>query len=43
MGGVLVVMQGGRVVYRYLSRAAGDHPPLTEVLAALPGASDARV
>lgn len=38
MGGVLVVVPGGRVVYRYLSSAAGDHPPVADVLAALPDA-----
>jgi len=36
LGGVLVVLPGGRVAYRYLSNEAGDHPPLSEVLAALP-------
>lgn len=36
MGGVLVVLPGGRVAYRYLSSAAGDHPPVAELLAALP-------
>ena len=35
LGGVLVVFPGGRVAYRYLSQAAGDHPPVAEVLAAL--------
>lgn len=37
-GGVLVVMPDGEVVYRYASEAAGDHPPVEEVLAALEGA-----
>jgi peroxiredoxin len=36
MGGVLVVLPGGRIAYHYASRAAGDHPPVDEVLAALP-------
>jgi hypothetical protein len=35
LGGVLVVRPGGHVAYRHLSRAAGDHPPAAEVLAAL--------
>jgi hypothetical protein len=39
MGGVLIVLPGGRVAYRYLSSAAGDHPPVAELIAALPGAS----
>jgi hypothetical protein len=37
-GGVLVVMPGGDVVYRYASRVAGDHPPVADVLAALEAA-----
>ena len=40
MGGALVVLPGGRVAYRYLSRAAGEHPPIAELLAALPDAAD---
>jgi hypothetical protein len=40
MGGVLVVMPGGRVAYRYLSRAGGDHPKAAELLAALPDAAE---
>ncbi len=36
MGGVLVVLPGGQVAYRYLSESAGDHPPVADVLAALP-------
>lgn len=35
LGGVLVVRRGGDLVYRYASREAGDHPPVSEVLAAL--------
>jgi hypothetical protein len=35
LGGVLVVRPGGEVAYRYLSDAAGDHPPVEELLAAL--------
>ena len=42
LGGVLVVLRGGRIAYRYGSRAAGDHPPLREVLAALPAADGVR-
>src|SRR5574341_2508511 len=41
MGGVLVVLPGGAVAYEYLSEAAGDHPPVAEVLAALPKAGKA--
>lgn len=33
-GGVFVMRRGGDIVYRYVSEAAGDHPPLDEVLAA---------
>ena len=33
-GGVFVMRKGGAIVYRYVSEAAGDHPPLDEVLAA---------
>jgi AhpC/TSA antioxidant enzyme len=40
MGGVLLVLPGGQVVYRYLSSAAGDHPPVAELLAALAGAAE---
>ncbi len=36
LGGVLVVLPDGRVTFRYLSHEAGDHPPVPEVLAALP-------
>lgn len=36
LGGVLVVLPGGRVAYRYLSEVPGDHPPVADVLAALP-------
>jgi hypothetical protein len=35
LGGVLVVLPGGRVAYRYLSDTSADHPPVTEVLSAL--------
>ena len=35
LGGVLVVLPDGRVPYRYLSAIAGDHPPVSAVLAAL--------
>lgn len=35
LGGVLVVRPGGRVAYRYASDAAGDHPPVEDILAAL--------
>jgi hypothetical protein len=36
MGGVLVVRKGGEVAYSYLADAPGDHPPVADVLAALP-------
>lgn len=39
LGGVLVVLPDGRVAYRYLSTVAGDHPPPSEVLAALEAAA----
>jgi hypothetical protein len=35
LGGVLVVRPGGGVLYRHLSSAAGDHPPLDDILSAL--------
>jgi hypothetical protein len=35
LGGVLVVRPGGVVAYRYLSAAAGDHPPVDDLLAAI--------
>jgi AhpC/TSA antioxidant enzyme len=35
-GGVLVVAPGDRVAYSYLSKAAGDHPQVDEVIAAIP-------
>lgn len=37
LGGVLVVRPGGEIAYRHLSAAAGDHPPVGEVLAAVEG------
>lgn len=39
LGGVLVVLAGGRVAYRHLSSEAGDHPPVEEVVAALEGSA----
>ena len=39
LGGVLVVLPGGTVAYRYLSNSAGDHPPVADILAALPAAA----
>ena len=36
LGGVLVVRPGGEIAFRYLSSAAGDHPPIEAVIAALP-------
>ena len=34
-GGTVVVTGDGRIVYRYLSKAAGDHAPLSEILSVL--------
>ena len=39
LGGVLVVTPDGSVPYRYLSSTAGDHPPASEILAALTAAA----
>ncbi|MFI5183794.1 MAG: AhpC/TSA family protein [Vicinamibacteria bacterium] len=36
LGGVLVVLPGGRVSYLHSSVDAGDHAPLADILAALP-------
>lgn len=39
LGGVFVIRPSGDLAYRYVSREAGDHPPVDDVLAALaPGA-----
>jgi NAD(P)-dependent dehydrogenase (short-subunit alcohol dehydrogenase family) len=35
LGGVFVIRPGGDVTYRYVSREAGDHPPVDDVLEAL--------
>ena len=35
LGGVFVIRPGGALTYRFMSREAGDHAPLDEVLAAL--------
>ena len=35
LGGVLVVRSDGTVAYRYASAAAGDHPPVADILRAL--------
>jgi peroxiredoxin len=40
-GGVVVVAPGNRIVYAYLSEAAGDHPPVDDVLDAVRRASPA--
>ena len=37
-GGVLVVLPGGREIYRHVDEGAGDHQPVTEVVDALRGA-----
>jgi len=34
-GGVLIVLPGGEVAYRYRSEVAGDHPGVSEVVEAL--------
>lgn len=34
-GGVVVIAPGGVERYRYISREAGDHPPVSRILAAL--------
>jgi len=36
-GGVLVMLPRDRIAFTHLSSSAGDHPPLDQVLAALPG------
>lgn len=38
LGGVLVVVPGGRVIYRHLSRTSADHPPVGEILSAVEAA-----
>lgn len=35
LGGVFVVRPGGELMYRYVSREAGDHPPTDEIIDAL--------
>ncbi len=35
LGGVFVIRPGGDLTYRYVSREAGDHPPVDEILASL--------
>jgi dehydrogenase/reductase SDR family member 12 len=35
LGGVFVIRPGGDLTYRYVSREAGDHPPVEEILAGL--------
>ncbi len=42
-GGVLVVAPGDTVAYAYLSKAAGDHPSVDEVIAAIPAVASAAV
>jgi hypothetical protein len=39
LGGVLVVLTGGRVAFLHRSADAGDHAPVGAILAALPPAS----
>ncbi len=40
-GGVMVVLPGGGVAYRYRSAVAGDHPEVEEVIEALEAATQA--
>ncbi len=35
LGGVFAIRPGGELAYRYVSREAGDHPPVDDILAAL--------
>jgi NAD(P)-dependent dehydrogenase (short-subunit alcohol dehydrogenase family)/peroxiredoxin len=35
LGGVFVIRPDGELAYRYVSREAGDHPPVDDILAAL--------
>jgi NAD(P)-dependent dehydrogenase (short-subunit alcohol dehydrogenase family)/peroxiredoxin len=35
LGGVFVIRPGGELAYRYVSREAGDHPPVDDIVAAL--------
>jgi peroxiredoxin len=35
LGGVFVIRPGGELAYRYVSREAGDHAPVNEILDAL--------
>ena len=35
LGGVFVIQPDGALTYRYLSREAGDHPPVDEIVAAI--------
>ncbi|UCE84715.1 MAG: SDR family NAD(P)-dependent oxidoreductase [Deltaproteobacteria bacterium] len=35
LGGVFVIRPGGALTYRYVSREAGDHPPVDDIVAAL--------
>ncbi len=41
-GGVLVIAPGDDVVYSYLSKAAGDHPRVDDVIAAIPAPASVR-
>jgi hypothetical protein len=38
LGGVLVVDRGGQVLFHFASREAGDHPPISDLHAALSSA-----
>jgi NAD(P)-dependent dehydrogenase (short-subunit alcohol dehydrogenase family) len=40
LGGVFVIRAGGELMYRYVSREAGDHAPVSEILAALDNGSE---
>jgi peroxiredoxin len=36
LGGAFVVAKGGRVLFRHVSREAGDHAPVADLVAAIP-------
>jgi len=41
LGGVFVIRPDGTLSYRYVSREAGDHPPVSEILGALEEGAEA--
>ncbi len=40
LGGVFVIRAGGELMYQYVSREAGDHAPVSEILVALDDGSE---